>query len=133
VSTQPGAGAEITRAVSAEIRCRRQALGWSAQKLADECAGLGMPAITRTLISDLENGRRASIAVAELLAIAHILGVTPAALLCAASGEIEGWGFASEAVAARWVAGSPYAPEIRLAATALRATADRLERTAKRM
>jgi transcriptional regulator with XRE-family HTH domain len=70
----------LTRSIATEIRRRRKARKWSAQRLSDECAALGLE-ITRTAISDLENGRRRFITVAELLIIAQALEIGPAALL----------------------------------------------------
>lgn len=52
----------------------------SAQQLADRCAELGMPALNRTTIANLENGRRSSVALAEVLILAAALDVAPAAL-----------------------------------------------------
>lgn len=52
----------------------------SAQQLADECGRHGF-AITRSALANLENGRRESLAVAELLVLATALGVAPALLL----------------------------------------------------
>lgn len=53
----------------------------SAQQLADRCAGLGMPAISRVVITKLENGRRETVSTAELQVLAEALGVAPALLL----------------------------------------------------
>ena len=52
----------------------------SAQDVADRCAEVGMPSITRTVITKLENGRRESVSTAELQVLAHALGI-PAVLL----------------------------------------------------
>ena len=48
----------------------------SAQDLADRCALLGMP-IHRSVLANLENGRRPSVSVAELLVLATALEVPP--------------------------------------------------------
>jgi transcriptional regulator with XRE-family HTH domain len=72
--------ARLTRSIAAEIRQRRKEREWSAQRLSDECATLGV-AIPRTTLSDLENGRRAYITAAELLVIAAALEINPADLL----------------------------------------------------
>src|SRR5262249_60318094 len=53
----------------------------SAEALAAACGDLGMP-IPRSTLADRENGRRASISVAEWLAIAAALDVPPVMLLC---------------------------------------------------
>lgn len=53
----------------------------SAQELADRCAGLGMPSISRVVITKLENGRRETVSTAELQVLASALGVPPVLLL----------------------------------------------------
>lgn len=53
----------------------------SAQQLADECARLGHPGLQRTVISNLENGRRRDVSVADVLVLAAALEVAPAALV----------------------------------------------------
>lgn len=58
-----------------DLRGRR-----SAQWLSDATAALGHR-VTRTLITDLEIGRRKGVAVHELAVLAAALGVTPAVLL----------------------------------------------------
>jgi transcriptional regulator with XRE-family HTH domain len=70
----------LTRSIAAQIRQRRKARKWSAQRLSDECAELGLE-FPRTTLADLENGRRRSISVAELLVAARALEITPACLL----------------------------------------------------
>lgn len=52
----------------------------SAQQLADRCAQLGFP-LHRSVIANLENGRRPTVSVAELLVLAEALGVPAARLL----------------------------------------------------
>lgn len=52
----------------------------SAQQLADRCAELGMK-IARSVIANLENGRRPTVSVAELLILAAALAVPPAVLI----------------------------------------------------
>jgi transcriptional regulator with XRE-family HTH domain len=53
----------------------------SAQQLADRCAALGLPALNRATIANLENGRRSSVALAEVLVLAAALDIAPAALI----------------------------------------------------
>lgn len=53
----------------------------SARALANACAALGFPALTRGVIANLENGDRDSITVPEWLALAAALGVPPLLLL----------------------------------------------------
>jgi transcriptional regulator with XRE-family HTH domain len=81
MTTQQDWPARLTRAIAGEIRHHRGERGWSAQQLADECARVGM-SIPRSVLADLENGRRASIAAAELLTIAAALEIPPGLLLC---------------------------------------------------
>jgi hypothetical protein len=52
----------------------------SAQQLADKTAELGVP-VSRTVIADLENGRRRYVTTTELLAFAEALSVSPVDLL----------------------------------------------------
>jgi Predicted transcriptional regulators len=57
------------------IRSLRLDRGWSAQKLADECAKLGMPSLTRGTIAKIESGVRKSISIEEAKILADILEV----------------------------------------------------------
>jgi transcriptional regulator with XRE-family HTH domain len=72
--------ARFTRGVAAEIQRRRKELGWSAQKLSDECAGLGME-FPRSTLADLETGRRVQLSVAELVVLARALSIPPLLLI----------------------------------------------------
>ncbi|MEU3667578.1 helix-turn-helix domain-containing protein [Streptomyces virginiae] len=51
----------------------------SAQQLSDRCAELGMP-IARSVLANLESGRRSSISLPEVLILARALRVSPIAL-----------------------------------------------------
>ena len=108
MSTQTPWAARITGTIAGEIRRRRKARGMSAEDLAAACADLGMP-IPRSTLADLENGRRASISVAEWLAIAAALDVPPVVLLCpvgtAETAEVLPGAEAPAYRAAQWVAG----------------------------
>ncbi|MBZ3918168.1 helix-turn-helix domain-containing protein [Streptomyces acidiscabies] len=66
--------------VAQEVRRHRQRAGLSAKQLADRCAALGMP-IQRSVLANLESGRRATITVAEVLVLAAALDVAPGQLL----------------------------------------------------
>ncbi|MFH8805515.1 helix-turn-helix domain-containing protein [Streptomyces sp. NPDC017936] len=70
----------LARGVARELRRHRERRGLSAQELADSCAALGMP-IQRSVIANFENGRRASIGVAELLVFAAVLKIPPVWLI----------------------------------------------------
>jgi transcriptional regulator with XRE-family HTH domain len=53
----------------------------SAQKLAARCAELGVPSLSRIVITKLENGRREDVSTAELMILAQALGMPPIELL----------------------------------------------------
>lgn len=72
--------ARLIGAIAEEIRHRRRQRGMSAQQLADACTGLGLP-MARSVLANLENGRRAALGVDELIVLARALGVSPLALL----------------------------------------------------
>ncbi|MFJ6566460.1 helix-turn-helix domain-containing protein [Streptomyces sp. NPDC091292] len=67
--------------VARELRRHREARGMSAQQLADACTAAGL-SIQRSVIANFENGRRASVSVAEVLMFAHVLDVPPVSLIC---------------------------------------------------
>jgi transcriptional regulator with XRE-family HTH domain len=73
---QEGWQARLTRTVAAQIRRYRQMRGMSTQDVADRCAELGL-AIPRPVLSNLENGRRESVSVAELVILACALETSP--------------------------------------------------------
>ena len=68
----------MTSAMAATIKTRRG--DRSGQWLADRCKALGHP-ISRTALWEIENGKRRTIAVAELLVIAAALDVPPVQLV----------------------------------------------------
>jgi transcriptional regulator with XRE-family HTH domain len=107
--------AEVTQAIASAVRQRRNAHGMSAQQLADICAQLGMPSLTRPVLADLENGRRTWISVAELLVLARALNTIPLALLypdpCAAEIEMLPGVRATAALALQWFSGLLRRPE----------------------
>jgi transcriptional regulator with XRE-family HTH domain len=62
-----------------EVRKRR---GWSAQRLAQECARHGMPQLNRDVLANIESGRRkAGITLEELFTLALALNVAPVHLM----------------------------------------------------
>lgn len=71
----------LSQGIAAEVRRHRKARGLSAQQLADRCAELGVDSLPRTVIANLENGRRGNVTVAELLVLAEALSVPAAALV----------------------------------------------------
>ena len=92
--------ARFTQGVAGEIKRHRKARKWSAQKLSDECAALGLP-LSRANVFDLENGRRPTLTVAELAVIARALDVPPVQLLYPV-------GYADEAEVLPGVTSSPF-------------------------
>ncbi|MFE2106575.1 helix-turn-helix domain-containing protein [Kitasatospora sp. NPDC059463] len=82
--------AGVTGRVAEAVRRFREERGMSAQDVAAACAKLGYP-IARSIIANLENGRRSGIDVAEVLVLAQVLDVPPVALLVPVgeTGEIE--------------------------------------------
>lgn len=85
---EAGAGysARLAKAVAREVRRHRLRRGWSAQALSDRCAEVGMP-IQRSVLANMESGRRSTVTVAELLVLAAALQVSPAELLFAVGYE----------------------------------------------
>lgn len=70
----------MTSVIAAQIDYWRGVRGMSAQRLADRTAELGLP-VARNTIANLENGRRGSVSVAEVLVLASALNVPPIMLL----------------------------------------------------
>ncbi|MGW6243829.1 helix-turn-helix domain-containing protein [Streptomyces roseolus] len=69
----------LAQSISMEVRRQRHAKGLSAQQLSDRCAALGMP-IQRSVLANLESGRRTTVTFAEVLVLAAALEVAPATL-----------------------------------------------------
>jgi transcriptional regulator with XRE-family HTH domain len=66
----------MTGAVGLAINRLRHERGWSAQRLAEECARLGLPSLTRGTIAKIESGARKSVTADELITLARALEVT---------------------------------------------------------
>ena len=77
---QTGWASGVSRTIAAEVRRHRRARGMSGQELADRCAELGITSLPRSVIANLENGRREVVTVAEVLVLAAALDVPPAVL-----------------------------------------------------
>lgn len=77
---QPDWMARVGTGIAREVRRHRLARGMSAQQLSDACSKLGAP-MPRTVISNIENGRRTNISVAEVMVLAQALDVPPIALI----------------------------------------------------
>lgn len=67
-----------------ELRRRR---GWSAADLAERCKAAGMPQLTRSLIANIENRRRAAVTLEEALTLAYVLDVAPVYLFIGTDDE----------------------------------------------
>lgn len=70
----------VAARVIAELVAARRAKKVSAQKLADGMTAAGYP-INRSVIANLESGRRAEVSVGHLAAAALVLGLDAAAIL----------------------------------------------------
>lgn len=72
--------ARLAGMIANEVRRYRKREGMTAQQLSEACAAIGME-IPRSVIANLESGRRAAVSVAELLVLAAALRVAPAQLI----------------------------------------------------
>ncbi|MEU6944261.1 helix-turn-helix domain-containing protein [Streptomyces sp. NPDC046316] len=70
----------LALSIAKEVRRHRQAQGLSAQQLSDRCADLGMP-VQRSVLANLESGRRSTVTVAEVIVLAAALRIAPAELV----------------------------------------------------
>lgn len=106
--TQQPWSERLAHGIARELRRHRERRGLSAQELADSCAALGMP-IQRSVIANFENGRRASIGVAELLVFAAVLKIPPIWLIAPmgfeSSVEILPGAVADPYASAAWIGG----------------------------
>lgn len=66
--------------IAEAVRFHRKRRRMSAQQLADECERLGYP-MPRSVLTNLENGRRETVSIAELLVLSAALRVPPVLLL----------------------------------------------------
>jgi transcriptional regulator with XRE-family HTH domain len=73
--TRPAQG-PITAAVAREIQGLRKRRNLSARKLAELCAEAGAPGLNRSVIANIEAGRRPSISIDELFVLAQVLDVS---------------------------------------------------------
>jgi transcriptional regulator with XRE-family HTH domain len=72
--------------VGGRIKALREERHWSAQKLADECARMGAPSLTRSAIAKVENGLR-RLRTDEAVALSQVLDVPLGDLLGADADE----------------------------------------------
>lgn len=78
-----------TEVVAQRVQELRRRHGWSAQRLADECAAAGVPELNRSVIANLESGRRESVTLDEVFALAYVLDVAPTHLVVPVADEVE--------------------------------------------
>jgi transcriptional regulator with XRE-family HTH domain len=69
-----------TAVIARRVRQLRESYKWSAERLANEMTQAGAP-WDRTIVANLENGRRGTVSVAELLALGYVLDIPPVSLL----------------------------------------------------
>jgi len=69
-----------TAIIGATVKARRKELGWTARELSERCAEVGHK-IPRSVIANLENGRREGIPVHQLAVLARALVTSPVELL----------------------------------------------------
>lgn len=78
-----GRRGSVSAQLAQRIRELRKQRGWSVQRLADECAAVGMESLTRSTLAKIETGIRDSVTVDELAVIAKALGELAADLMAA--------------------------------------------------
>lgn len=78
----------LTQGIGRRIAMLRKRCGLSAQGLSDRTADLGHQ-VNRSVIANLETGRRAVLPIADLLVLARALGTPPLALMVQLNGESE--------------------------------------------
>ena len=66
--------------IASEVRRLRNAEGISAQALADRISEMG-PGISRSVVADIENGRRNFVTITELMLLARALNTAPILLV----------------------------------------------------
>lgn len=103
--------AGLARSIAQEVRRHRLARGWSAQQLSSRCEALGVP-IQRSVLANLESGRRTTVTVAEVTVLARALDVPPVALIYpvgyVADVEVSPGAWTSPLVAAKWFTGQTF-------------------------
>jgi transcriptional regulator with XRE-family HTH domain len=69
------------RSVRARVAELRKQRGWTAQELADRCKAVGASELNRSVIANIESGRRKYVTVDEAAVLAYVLNVAPLHLL----------------------------------------------------
>lgn len=85
---EPGWSVLLTRRVAAEVRYWRERRGMTALQLARRTAQLGYQ-LPRSVLANLENNRRDTVTVAELLILAAALDIPPVLLIAPVGRERE--------------------------------------------
>lgn len=103
---------ELAKTIGRQVRLYRDKAGLSAQRLADALAELGAP-IERSVLANLESGRRKTVSVPEVIALARVLDVPPLSLIYPVEEDSELVevvpGVVAEArAAAEWFGGGPF-------------------------
>lgn len=93
-----------TATVAARIRELRERRGLSARQLAERCAEAGADWLDRSIIANIESGRRRTITIDEVLVFAHALDVAPIHLFVPVDAR-------PMLVTPKWVVPSPRARE----------------------
>lgn len=116
-------GKAQTRLIMAAVKGRRTELNWSAEKLAEEMRNVGVP-WKADVVVNLEHGRRTSLRVHELLALAYVLSFdSPVDLLVPNTGylyeypvtpetdvswsEVRAWIYRDTGPLAEWLRATP--------------------------
>lgn len=86
----------VSEQVAANIRTLRRIRNWTAQRFAEECARIGAPKLTASVIANIESGRRdrhgrrrRDVTVDELVIFARVFDMTPRTLLAPLSISVE--------------------------------------------
>ena len=74
------------KVIAARMRQLRTGRGWSAQRLSEEMSKVGVP-WDRSIVANLESGRRRTVSVEEMLALAYVLSVAPVHLVVPPVGQ----------------------------------------------
>jgi transcriptional regulator with XRE-family HTH domain len=101
-SPEPDWASELAHKIAAEVRYWRERRGLSAQQLAERTRQLGHH-VPRNVVANLENGRRETLSIAEVLILAAALDVPPV-LLVAPVGRKRYVQLLPEVVATSWEA-----------------------------
>ncbi|MEV5711243.1 helix-turn-helix transcriptional regulator [Actinoallomurus sp. NPDC052274] len=113
--TTDGWASQLISVAASEIKRHRGRRGLSAQQVADACSEYGV-SMKRSVIANLESGRRPTLSVIELVVLAKILRVAPIQLLLpighAEEVEILPGQVMSTWDAAKWFAGDQPLPHV---------------------